>query len=183
MLGTFVSPSYHSDTFEPIERYIWCCTRKPIRNRFHWYQDCDSWVWPYPNNLQSYYQKWSILSGILYIDEYTYDSPECWNKVWLLELNFPLTTWSCRQGDVLHVYWPKKRNVRFTFIWIFSKRLHFFSLFCFKKCDYLTMLCSNKIFILCTFTATKTPQAPIPTITKVTKSISRVSFTCIIQRH
>ena len=51
------------------------------------------------------------------------------------------------------------------------------SIFCFKKYDYLTVLCSKKkfirwTFIRCTVTTKTTPQAPIPPITKVTKSIN-----------
>ena len=46
----------------------------------------------------------------------------------------------------------------------------FISLFCFKKYDYLTMLCTKKksIRCRCTFTATTTttPQAPVPKLRK-----------------
>ena len=44
----------------------------------------------------------------------------------------------------------------------------FFSpLFCFKKCDYLTMLCEKiKKFIRCSFTATTTPHAPVSKLWK-----------------
>ena len=59
-------------------------------------------------------------------------------------------------------------------MWIYSKRMQFFiQLFCFKKCDYLTMLCVKIKFIWCSFTAMTTPQAPIPKLRK-SHNISRV---------
>ena len=38
--------------------------------------------------------------------------------------------------------------------------------FCFKVCDYLTMLCPKKKFICCSFTAMTTQQAPVPKLWK-----------------
>ena len=56
----------------------------------------------------------------------------------------------------LYVYMNLLQTNEVFFIW----------LFCFKNCDYLTMLYAKKKFIWCSFTATIKSQAPVPKLRK-----------------
>ena len=55
-----------------------------------------------------------------------------------------------------------KKCPLFIYVNLLKTNVDFFiQLFCFKKCDYVTMLCAKTKFIRCSFTATTTPQAPV----------------------
>ena len=57
----------------------------------------------------------------------------------------------------------KKTDLHLNFL---QTIVFFIQLFCFKKCDYLTMLNAKKKFIRCTFMAMTTSQAPVPKLRK-----------------
>ena len=72
-------------------------------------------------------------------------------------------------------------------MWIYSignECTFFVQLFCFKKCDYLTIICAKKKFIRYSFTATTTPQVPVPKLRKSHKQYrAYLPFALTIAAH